>query len=75
MIKPLIGCGLAFGIGAACRYFSIPCPAPSALMGAVLVLCMTLGYLSVDAMMSSPATPGGDGGASSVVPPSGDTAR
>jgi XapX domain-containing protein len=48
MIKAIIGCVLAFAIGAACRYFDIPCPAPSALLGAVLVVFMCLGYVAVD---------------------------
>jgi XapX domain-containing protein len=48
MLKLLIGCCIAFGIGAGCRYFNIPTPAPSALKGVLLVAMMTLGYIAVD---------------------------
>lgn len=35
---------LGFGIGAACRVFDIPLPAPQELLGALLVATMTIGY-------------------------------
>ena len=38
---------LSFAIGAACRYFDIPNPAPGAILGALLVATMTLGYVAV----------------------------
>ncbi len=39
---------LALLIGAACRYFEIPVPAPPRLQGALLILAITLGYMAVD---------------------------
>lgn len=46
-MKMTIGLTLAFVIGAACRYFDIPAPAPNALLGAALVFAVTLGYWCV----------------------------
>lgn len=39
---------LALAIGAATRVFGVPLPAPPALVGALLVLAMTLGHLAAD---------------------------
>lgn len=47
-LKTVIGVALAFGLGAACRWIDIPVPAPNRLIGAVLVLAVTLGYLAAD---------------------------
>ncbi len=41
-----LGLTLCAGIGAACRWFDVPVPAPPALAGALLVLAMTLGYIA-----------------------------
>jgi XapX domain-containing protein len=46
MILPPIGILLGLVIGAACRWFDIPLPAPPNLTGALLVGAMTLGFLS-----------------------------
>ncbi|MFI4882863.1 MAG: DUF1427 family protein [Phycisphaerales bacterium JB064] len=48
MLKTAIGFVLAFGLGAVCRWVDIPVPAPNRLMGAMLVLAVTLGYLAAD---------------------------
>ena len=48
MLKTVIGLGLAFAVGAACRWFDLPAPAPPKILGALLVATMTLGYLSTD---------------------------
>ncbi len=42
--KYFAGLAVAFGIGAACNLAGIPVPAPPALIGALLVLSLTLGY-------------------------------
>lgn len=55
MLKTVIGLALAFGVGAACRWFDLPAPAPPKILGALLVATMTLGYLSVDNYLSSRA--------------------
>jgi XapX domain-containing protein len=48
----LIGFVLSFLIGAACRYFDIPAASPPVIPGALIVLAMTLGYSSMDRVVS-----------------------
>ena len=50
-MKLVLGFLLAFLIGAACRYFEIPVPAPPKLVGALLVLTATLGYVVTDSVV------------------------
>ena len=47
-MKIALGLILAFAIGVACRLATIPLPAPPVLIGALLVLAMTLGYVVTD---------------------------
>src|SRR6266700_3118992 len=54
-VKSLVGLALAFAIGFACRAFGIPSPAPPVIVGALLVVAMTTGYLLVDRFMARPA--------------------
>ena len=54
-VKSLLGLALAFAIGFACRAFGIPSPAPPVIVGALLVVAMTTGYLLVDRFMARPA--------------------
>ena len=54
-MKLAIGILLAAGIGATCRIFDIPAPAPPKFLGACLVVAMTLGYVLADQYMSSRA--------------------
>lgn len=56
-LKTVIGVALAFALGAACRWIDIPVPAPNRLIGAVLVLAVTLGYLAADRAMPPPDGP------------------
>jgi XapX domain-containing protein len=58
MLKMLIAIVIGTLIGVACRYFDVPVPAPPKLLGAILVLAMTLGYIGMDRMMQRdlPAT-------------------
>jgi len=51
MTKSLIGLLLGLAIGAACRFFDVPVPSPPKLMGALLVLSITVGYVAVDRIM------------------------
>ena len=44
-MKMAIGFLLAFVIGALCKIAGIPVPAPPAIMGALMVLSMTSGYV------------------------------
>jgi XapX domain-containing protein len=47
---------LAVLIGAGCRWFDIPVPAPPRIVGAVLVVAMTFGYLAADKVMAKPTS-------------------
>lgn len=46
MIAALVGILLGLVIGGLCRYFDVPLPAPPKLVGALLVVAMTLGFLA-----------------------------
>lgn len=47
-VKFFVGLLLALLIGLGCRAFGIPSPAPPVLIGALLVVAMTLGYQLAD---------------------------
>ena len=57
MTKSLIGLLLGLAIGAACRYFDVPVPSPPKLMGALLVLSITVGYVAVDRLLGGSDNP------------------
>lgn len=48
MTASLTGVLLGFLIGAGCRWFDLPLPAPPRIVGALLVVFMTLGFLGAD---------------------------
>jgi XapX domain-containing protein len=48
MADAAIGIALGLTIGGFCRWADIPLPAPPKLVGALLVLAMTLGFLATD---------------------------
>jgi len=48
MLTIFLGLALGLAIGAGCRWFDIPSPSPPRIVGALLVLAMTLGYLGTD---------------------------
>jgi XapX domain-containing protein len=54
-MKSAIGLILAFGLGLSCRAFGIPSPAPPVILGALLVMAMTVGYMIVDRRILVPA--------------------
>jgi len=45
MITGVIGLLLGLIIGAGCRFFDLPSPAPPRLIGAFMLLAMTAGYV------------------------------
>ncbi len=51
MLAQAMGYLLAFLVGALCRRFDVPLPAPPKLLGAILVVVMTVGYLVGGEMM------------------------
>lgn len=48
MLKLFIGILIALLIGAACRYFKLPVPAPPTVYGVLLIMAITLGYILTD---------------------------
>ena len=54
-MKAAIGLVLAFALGFACRTFQIPSPAPPMVLGALLVVAMTVGYIAVDRIIEAAA--------------------
>ncbi len=52
MLTIFLGLALGLAIGAGCRWFDIPSPSPPRITGALLVLAMTLGYLTTDLVLS-----------------------
>jgi len=46
-----IALGLAIGIG--CRWFDLPLPAPPKIVGSLLVVSMTMGFLVVNHVLGS----------------------
>jgi XapX domain-containing protein len=69
-MKAAIGIVLAFTLGFACRAFGIPSPAPPLILGALLVMTMTIGYILADSWMVSPAQHAPDCGGLSGLPAS-----
>lgn len=53
MIAAIVGLALVFLIGAGCRWFDLPVPAPPRITGALLVVFMTLGFLGADCALAS----------------------
>jgi len=53
MLDLVFALALGLAIGAGCRWFDIPLPAPPRLVGALLVVAMTLGFLTADGVLGS----------------------
>ena len=56
MTTAAIGLILGVVIGAGCRFFDIPSPAPPRLIGAFLLLAMTLGFVVAGHLLSPAQT-------------------
>ncbi len=75
MSRILAGLILALSVGAIARATGLPLPAPPVLVGALLVLAMTLGYEAVDRLAQrrsaahSANCGGHDGAARGTMPP------
>lgn len=48
MTNAILGLVLGFLIGVGCRWFDLPLPAPPKIVGALLVVAMTFGFLGAD---------------------------
>ena len=53
MIKIIAGMILCLIIGAGCRWFDIPLPGPPKLVGALLIVSITVGYIATDKLIAS----------------------
>ena len=53
-MKSVIGLAIGFLLGVACRFFDIPVPSPPKLLGAMLVVAITVGYLAADRVLTRP---------------------
>jgi len=53
-VKLVAGLVLGLVIGAGCRWFSVPVPSPPKLVGALLVVAMTVGYMAVERLVVAP---------------------
>lgn len=51
-LESLAGLLLGFVIGAGCRWLDLPLPAPPKLVGALLVVAMTLGFMGTDVVLA-----------------------
>jgi XapX domain-containing protein len=51
MIASLLGLLVGLLIGAGCRFFDVPSPAPPRLIGALLLVAMTLGFVAADHLL------------------------
>ena len=54
-MKSAIGLLFGFVLGGGCRWLEIPVPSPPKLMGALLVVATTIGYMTVDNYLTKPA--------------------
>lgn len=52
-MRVFIGFLLCFLIGVGCRLAGIPLPAPQAMVGALLVVAMTTGYVGMDRFLQA----------------------
>lgn len=48
----MVGIVLGLTIGFCCRWFDIPLPSPPNLVGALLVVAMTLGFVAADYVLA-----------------------
>jgi XapX domain-containing protein len=53
MLKTVISLLLGLSIGVFCRWFDVPVPSPPKLIGALLVVAMTVGYITTDKLLAA----------------------
>ena len=53
MTQAALGILLGLAIGAGCRWFDLPLPAPPRLVGALLVVAMTLGFIGTGFLLTA----------------------
>ena len=52
-MKAIVGLILGLLIGIGCRCFDVPVPSPPKLLGALLVVAMTVGYMATDKLLAT----------------------
>ena len=52
MWQRLTGIGLGLAIGGGCRWLDLPLPAPPKIVGALLVVAMTAGFVITDHILA-----------------------
>ncbi len=57
MIKITIAVMIGFMVGALCRWFDLPVPAPPQLLGVLLIASITLGYILTDRFIARRTSP------------------
>jgi XapX domain-containing protein len=53
MTKTIVALILGLLIGIGCRCFDVPVPSPPKLLGALLVVAMTVGYMGADKLLAA----------------------
>lgn len=54
MVPAILGIGLGLAVGVFCRLFDIPSPAPPRVIGAVILIAMTLGFVTAGYFGAAP---------------------
>jgi XapX domain-containing protein len=54
MLQAFTGLGLGLAVGAICRAFDIPSPAPPRIIGAVILIAMTVGFIAAGQITGAP---------------------
>jgi XapX domain-containing protein len=54
VLQSVIGFAVGLAVGAVCRWFDIPSPAPPRIIGAVILIAMTLGFIAGGRFVASP---------------------
>ncbi len=60
-MKIAISLAIGLAIGAGCRVFDIPVPSPPTIVGVLLILSITVGYMTADRLLTArAAAPSGE---------------
>jgi XapX domain-containing protein len=54
VLQSIAGIALGLAVGAFCRWFDIPSPAPPRIIGALILIAMTLGFLAGGWVVAAP---------------------